>query len=164
MFICNSCVINLLLAHTRVLQVDEELSLNLEVRSRRPTLDWVELLRTTGSGALAPGLAASLWSALELSYVQRVRCSDGVGASALLDPEVLGRLPELQVLNLGHCNMAALPGAVGLLRGLQELRLVGNRLKALPAELGLLRRLRILAADSNELVILPGGSCLVPGA
>lgn len=88
-----------------------EVHLGLEVHSTKPTLGSVELLRTSGSGALPPALAAALWSALELSYVRRVRCTDG--AAQLLEFDALSRLASLRVLNLSHCGMASLPAGVG---------------------------------------------------
>ena len=92
----------------------KQVQLSLEIHSTKPTLDAVELLRISGSGSMPSALASSVWSALELSYVRRVRCS--VGTAGLLEQEALARLSSLQVLNLSHCEMTALPGMVGLLQ------------------------------------------------
>ncbi len=92
----------------------KQVQLSLEIHSTKPTLDSVELLRISGSGSMPSALASSVWSALELSYVRRVRCS--VGTAWLLEQEALARLSSLRVLNLSHCEMTALPGMVGLLQ------------------------------------------------
>ncbi len=92
----------------------KELQLALEVHSTKPTLDSVELLRTSGSGTMPAALAQAIWSALELSYVRRARCTAGV--AGLMEQDALVRLTSLRMLNLSHSELASLPSMVGLLQ------------------------------------------------
>ncbi len=53
------------------------LQVTFSVVQTPPTLKTVELLRTSGSGTIAPSLARSILAMLHLETVQRVRCNDG---------------------------------------------------------------------------------------
>jgi hypothetical protein len=131
-----------------------EVNLSLKMKTSKPALRSVELLRTTATGGVTTALGLGIWALLDVAAVTRLRCNEG--AASLWDDRVLGRFTSLRALNLSHGNLTSLPGVVGALAHLQELRLVGNKLKILPPELGRLSRLRVLAADRNELSILPG--------
>jgi internalin A len=64
-------------------------------------------------------------------------------------------LPYLQLLDLNHNAIAALPDAIGQLTGLQTLGLGGNQLTALPDAIGQLTALVRFTLDDNLLTELP---------
>jgi Leucine rich repeat len=130
-----------------------DVQLGLEIKATRPPLHAIELLRDV-NGTISTSLGISIWRALSLQHVTRLRCNEGIGS--LWDRSLLDKFSSLRVLNLSHANLTTLPGVIGTLTSLQELRLVGNQLKILPSEIGKLENLRVLAVDSNELSLLPG--------
>jgi hypothetical protein len=130
-----------------------DVQLGFEIKATRPPVQSIELVRDV-NGTISTSLGMSIWSALNLQHVTRLRCNEGLGS--LWDRSLLEKFSSLRVLNLSHANLTSLPGIIGTLTSLQELRLVGNQLKILPAEIGKLVNLRVLAVDSNELSILPG--------
>jgi internalin A len=77
----------------------------------------------------------------------------GLGLTAL--PEALGRLTQLQRLNVSHNQLTALPEALGQLTKLQELDVSRNQLTSLPEALGQLAQLQELEALGNQLTSLP---------
>ena len=70
-------------------------------------------------------------------------------------PESLGRLTQLQSLNLTRNRLTALPEWLGRLTQLQSLNLSGNQLTALPEWLGRLTELRSFWAHSCRLDSMP---------
>jgi Leucine-rich repeat (LRR) protein len=70
-------------------------------------------------------------------------------------PESLGRLTQLQSLDLSNNRLTALPEWLGQLTQLQSLDLSNNRLTALPEWLGQLKQLQSLDLSRNQLTVLP---------
>jgi Leucine-rich repeat (LRR) protein len=76
----------------------------------------------------------------------------------------IGVLKKLQMLDLGHNLLSAVPETLGDLSGLTDfLYLHDNRLTALPAELGKLTRLRYLNIGENPLEEFPECVCEMAG-
>lgn len=71
-----------------------------------------------------------------------------------LPPEI-GKLQQLQTLELWGNQLSSLPAEIGQLQQLRVLYLNGNQLSSLPAEIGQLRQLRKLWLDFNQLSTLP---------
>jgi CCR4-NOT transcription complex subunit 6 len=61
----------------------------------------------------------------------------------------------LTALYLNHNQLSTVPGAIGRLRQLELLDLSGNQLTTLPAELGMLTTLRELYVFDNSISVLP---------
>ncbi|MBE9030054.1 GTPase, partial [filamentous cyanobacterium LEGE 11480] len=70
-------------------------------------------------------------------------------------PETLGKLTQLQSLNLDRNQLSALPETLGKLTKLQSLNLFDNQLSALPETLGKLTNLTTLSLFINQLSALP---------
>ncbi len=70
-------------------------------------------------------------------------------------PESLGKLTQLQSLNLSFNQLTVLPEWLGQLTQLWSLDLTGNRLTALPESLGQLTQLLSLNLANNQLTLLP---------
>ena len=73
---------------------------------------------------------------------------------ALVAP-LAGELKQLEVLNLAHNRLVALPPSLGQLARLKVLGLRSNALRALPTELGGLAALESLFLTHNRLAALP---------
>jgi hypothetical protein len=91
--------------------------------------------------------------AKELDLSPDYGCSDSEKLTEL--PESLGRLTQLQSLDLSDNRLTALPQSLGRLTHLQSLDLSDNRLTALPQSLGRLTHLRSLNLSYNQLTALP---------
>ena len=70
-------------------------------------------------------------------------------------PESIGRLTNLRLLSLDCNRLTALPEAIGRLTNLQQLSLSGNQLTALPEATEKLTKLQELQLDDNELGTFP---------
>ena len=70
-------------------------------------------------------------------------------------PQSMGRLTQIEWLNLQHNQLTALPKWLGQLTHLQSLDLSGNQLRALPESLGQLTHLQSLSLRDNQLTTLP---------
>src|SRR5262249_38434032 len=70
-------------------------------------------------------------------------------------PGELGRLSNLQELNLSENNLRQVPGKLGQLNNLQVLHLDGNELRQIPWELGKLGSLQGLNLSRNQLKQVP---------
>lgn len=70
-------------------------------------------------------------------------------------PQEIGRLVNLQELNLSDNQLTDLPPEISRLTNLQRLNLSGNRLTILPQEIGHLANLQVLALEYNQLTTLP---------
>jgi internalin A len=78
-------------------------------------------------------------------------------------PGTLGRLVQLQVLDVADNALAALPSQLGRLVGMRELDAAANRVRWLPLALRCLTGLRRLGLSGNPLVdpppdVLAGGA------
>ncbi len=71
-------------------------------------------------------------------------------------PNSLGRLTQLESLDLGGNNLTSLPEWLGQLTQLESLDLRGNQVTALPESVGNLTQLKSLNLEKNLLRILPG--------
>ncbi len=78
-----------------------------------------------------------------------------LGLTAL--PIEIGNLKSLQYLDLNENNLEALPAEIGGLESLTSLYLYGNQLKALPKEIGGLQLLKNINLAQNALPSLPDG-------
>ncbi|MFZ4661008.1 MAG: COR domain-containing protein [Caldilineaceae bacterium] len=70
-------------------------------------------------------------------------------------PASLGHLTLLQSLDLSHNQLTTLPESLGQLTQLQSLDLSHNKLTTLPESLGKLKQLKLLNLSDNQLVVLP---------
>jgi len=70
-------------------------------------------------------------------------------------PESLGRLTQLQSLDLSNNKLTTLPESLGRLTQLKSLHLFVNRLKSLPEWVGQLTQLQTLNLADNQLTALP---------
>lgn len=70
-------------------------------------------------------------------------------------PKEIGKLSELQLLNLSSCKLKILPKEIGDLKKLRWLYLGGNALSELPAEIGGLSRLETIELWGNPFRELP---------
>ena len=70
-------------------------------------------------------------------------------------PEALGKLTQLQQLDVSNNQLTALPEALGQLTQLQQLDVALNQLTALPEALGKLTQLQQLEVSLNQLTALP---------
>ena len=70
-------------------------------------------------------------------------------------PTEIGKLHNLQELELGWNQLTTLPAAIGQLQNLQILWLSYNQLTSLPAEIGQLQNLQKLLLGNNQLTTLP---------
>jgi genome sequencing data, contig C250 len=71
-----------------------------------------------------------------------------------LPPEI-GKLSQLQSINLFGNNITTLPIEIGQLQQLRKLDLSGNNLTFLPAEIGQLKSLQSLELGGNDFTMLP---------
>ena len=71
-----------------------------------------------------------------------------------LSPEI-GRLKNLQILNLNDNRLKVLPAEIGDLRNLQVLSLYNNNLRYIPDEFRKLKSLEVLYLGSNKVVEMP---------
>lgn len=67
----------------------------------------------------------------------------------------IGRLQNLQVLNLCNNRLMSLPHELGLLKKLHTLNLGLNQLEALPASVGALKELRHIGLSDNRFTRVP---------
>lgn len=70
-------------------------------------------------------------------------------------PVEIGRLRNLQSLDLSANHLVSLPTKIGELQNLQSLDLSGNHLASLPIEIGKLQNLQSLNLWGSELDTLP---------
>ncbi len=74
-------------------------------------------------------------------------------------PVTIGRLQNLQILNLCNNRLTGLPSELGLLKKLHTLNLGLNQLEDLPASIGALKELRNIGLSDNRFTRVPG--CLL---
>ncbi len=136
-----------------------EIQVELTVRRTKPRLKSIELARAKDTtGTMSPVDLAAVLGACELEGALRLRCAEGM--AAVLQEDLVDRMGRLRQLNLSHCGLTSLPGAVGALSSLRALLLSHNKLTTLPMQLGTLKHLQILAVDNNLLTTIPGIVCV----
>lgn len=70
-------------------------------------------------------------------------------------PEMIGNLPNLEILQIMLSNIQSLPESIGNLKNLNILNLSRNRLTSLPESIGNLSKLERLYLSKNRLTSLP---------
>jgi len=77
------------------------------------------------------------------------------GLSLTILPEDIGKLAQLELLNLAYNRLTSLPAEIGQLTELIKLELLFNRVAKLPPEIGKLTSLEYLSLYGNKLTTLP---------